>query len=94
MLIVVPSNPSRMARKVDDGSLQPYDASSVKVFGTETHVQVYRLLLDIVGPLGYLSPGSPGAILSGRLERAGRLFVVAEGAKGLDDGHRASLATP
>jgi alkylation response protein AidB-like acyl-CoA dehydrogenase len=66
----------QMARKTEDGTLAPEDASSVKVFGTETHIQVYRLLLDIIGPFGLLGPGSPGAMLGGRLERASRAAQI------------------
>jgi alkylation response protein AidB-like acyl-CoA dehydrogenase len=82
----------QMARKVDDGSLQPYDASSVKVFGTETHVQVYRLLLDVVGPVGYVAPGSPGAVLNGRLERAGRSAQINTFGGGVNEVQREIVA--
>jgi alkylation response protein AidB-like acyl-CoA dehydrogenase len=82
----------QMARKVDDGTLQPQDASSVKVFGTETHIQAYRLLLDIVGPVGYLAPGSPGAILGGRLERAGRSAQINTFGGGVNEVQREIVA--
>jgi alkylation response protein AidB-like acyl-CoA dehydrogenase len=83
----------QMARKVDDGTLGPHDASSVKVFGTETHIQVYRLLLDIVGPVGYLAPGSPGALLNGRLERAGRSAQINTFGGGVNEVQREIVAT-
>ena len=35
---------------------------------TERTLEIYRLLLGIVGAAGYLAPGSPGAVLRGRLE--------------------------
>ncbi|MCU1380471.1 MAG: acyl-CoA dehydrogenase [Acidimicrobiales bacterium] len=82
----------QMARKVDDGSLRPQDASSVKVYGTETHIQVYRLLLDVVGPVGYLAPGSPGAILSGRLERASRSAQINTFGGGVNEVQREIVA--
>ena len=82
----------QMARKVDDGTLAAQDASSVKVFGTETHIQVYRLLLDIVGPQGYLAPGSPGAILGGRLERAGRSAQINTFGGGVNEVQREIVA--
>ncbi len=82
----------QMARKVDDGTLAPYDASGVKVFGTETHIQVYRLLLDIVGPTGYLAPGSPGAVLGGRLERAGRSAQINTFGGGVNEVQREIVA--
>ncbi|HEX7444049.1 MAG TPA: acyl-CoA dehydrogenase family protein, partial [Acidimicrobiales bacterium] len=62
----------RMTAAVADGTLGAADSSSVKVFGTESTVEIYHKLLGIVGAAGYLSPGSPGAVLQGDLERAGR----------------------
>jgi alkylation response protein AidB-like acyl-CoA dehydrogenase len=82
----------QMARKVDDGTLGPHDASSVKVYGTETHIQVYRLLLDVVGPVGYLAPGSPGAILNGRLERASRSAQINTFGGGVNEVQREIVA--
>jgi alkylation response protein AidB-like acyl-CoA dehydrogenase len=82
----------QMARKVEDGTLAPYDASSVKVYGTETHINVYRLLLDIVGPVGYLAPGSAGAILNGRLERAGRSAQINTFGGGVNEVQREIVA--
>jgi alkylation response protein AidB-like acyl-CoA dehydrogenase len=82
----------QMARKVDDGTLQPQDASSVKVFGTETHIQTYRLLLDIVGPAGYLGVGEPGAVLGGRLERAARSAQINTFGGGVNEVQREIVA--
>jgi alkylation response protein AidB-like acyl-CoA dehydrogenase len=52
--------------------LTPADASATKVYGTELALEVYRLLTDVVGQAGYLSAGSAGAVLQGRLERQAR----------------------
>jgi 3-oxocholest-4-en-26-oyl-CoA dehydrogenase alpha subunit len=62
----------RMACTLAGGQINPGDSSAVKVFGVELSMDVYRRLLGIVGVAGYLAPGSPGAILAGRLERAAR----------------------
>src|SRR2546426_272111 len=51
----------RMAAAIGAGELQPADSSAVKVYGTETLVDVYRTLLGILGPVGYLPEGAPGA---------------------------------
>jgi alkylation response protein AidB-like acyl-CoA dehydrogenase len=59
----------RMAWEMDQNRLSPADASAVKVFGTECLIEVYRLLLEVLGPLGTLKEGSPGAVLRGLLER-------------------------
>jgi 3-oxocholest-4-en-26-oyl-CoA dehydrogenase alpha subunit len=82
----------RMARAVADETLGPADASSVKVYGTETHVEVYRLLLGIVGPLGYLPAGSPGSVLKGRLERAGRSAQINTFGGGVNEVQREIVA--
>jgi alkylation response protein AidB-like acyl-CoA dehydrogenase len=56
--------------KVASGKISPADASSAKVFGTEFFTEAYRLLLEVVGPAAALRKGSPGAVVSGRIERA------------------------
>ena len=55
-----------------DKGLNPADASATKVYGTELALEIYRLLLDVVGQGGYLVQGSPGAVLRGRLENQAR----------------------
>ena len=58
------------------GALSVADASSVKVFGTEFYQEAYRLLFEVLGPLGYLKAGSPGAVLRARLESAYRGTII------------------
>ena len=36
------------------------DASTIKVFGTEFYLQSFRLLMEVLGPRGYLKRGAPG----------------------------------
>ena len=62
----------KLTTAVADDELNPADASAVKVYGTEAVVEVYHLLLGVLGAAGYLREGSPGAVLSGRVEQAGR----------------------
>jgi hypothetical protein len=62
----------KLTTAVANDELNPADASAVKVYGTEAVVDVYHLLLGILGAAGYLREGSPGAVLSGRVEQAGR----------------------
>jgi len=52
------------------GGANPADASATKVFATEFYTEAYRLLMEVLGPAAYLTRGSPGALLAGRLERA------------------------
>jgi alkylation response protein AidB-like acyl-CoA dehydrogenase len=59
-----------------DKGLSPADASATKVYGTEVALEVYRLLTEVVGQAGYLTEGSPGAVLHGRLERGARSQTI------------------
>jgi alkylation response protein AidB-like acyl-CoA dehydrogenase len=56
--------------------LSPADASATKVYGTELALEVYRMLLEVVGQAGYLVDGTPGAILRGRLEQQARSQTI------------------
>lgn len=62
----------RMAWEVEQAELQPAKASAVKVYSTECVIEVYRLLLEVVGAAGTLRSDSPGAVLQGALEREAR----------------------
>jgi len=59
-----------------DKGLNPADASATKVYGTEVALEIYRLLTEVVGQAGYLTEGSPGALLKGRLERGSRSQTI------------------
>jgi 3-oxocholest-4-en-26-oyl-CoA dehydrogenase alpha subunit len=52
------------------GGANPADASATKVYGTELSVEVYKALMEIVGPAATLDRESPGAVLAGRLARS------------------------
>jgi alkylation response protein AidB-like acyl-CoA dehydrogenase len=54
----------------------PQDASATKVFGTEFHIEAYRLLMDVLGQEAYVKSGSPGSILASRLERMHRSALI------------------
>ncbi len=54
------------------GILSPADASSIKVWGSETLCFLYKELAEIVGAAGSLKEGSPGAEFSYRLEEGYR----------------------
>ena len=64
------------AWSIANDCLSPADASATKVFGSEFRVEAYRLLLEVVGQRGLLRKGSPGAVLSGRIERAYRSATI------------------
>ena len=48
----------------------------MKVFGSESFIKIYGLLLEVLGQQGYLKDGSPGARLRGRIERYYRTSLV------------------
>ena len=83
----------RMAVHVADGELTGAESSSIKVFGTERIIEVTRLLLGVVGAVGYLVPGSPGAVLRGRLEATGRQAQINTFGGGVNEVQREIVAT-
>jgi alkylation response protein AidB-like acyl-CoA dehydrogenase len=59
----------RVASNASSGApLNPADASTIKVYGTEFYMEAARLLLEVMGPAANLRRGSPDAVLRGRLE--------------------------
>ena len=56
--------------------LSPADASATKVYGSELATEVYRSLMEIVGPNAAVKPDSPASVLMGRLERFHRSALV------------------
>ena len=56
--------------------LSPADASATKVYGSEMATEVYRSLMEIVGPKAMVAADSPGTVLRGRLERFYRSSLV------------------
>ena len=83
----------KLVRSVSDGTLTPQASSSVKVFGTERAVEVYKLLLGILGPVGHLRRGSPGAVLHGEVEQAGRMAQINTFGGGVNEIQRDIVAT-
>ncbi|MFC5178634.1 acyl-CoA dehydrogenase family protein [Nocardioides taihuensis] len=64
----------KLASSVDD--LSPAHASATKVYGSELATEVYRSLMEVVGPLAAVIGDSVGAVLAGRLERFHRSSLV------------------
>jgi len=83
----------RMAVHVANDELTGAESSSIKVFGTERIVEVCRLLLGIVGAAGYLTSGTPGAVLRGRLEATGRQAQINTFGGGVNEVQREIVAT-
>ena len=67
----------KLASDADNGvDLSPAEASATKIYGSELATEVYRSLMEVVGPHAGLSADSPGAVLAGRLERFYRSSLV------------------
>jgi alkylation response protein AidB-like acyl-CoA dehydrogenase len=66
----------KVAWTATQGHLDVADASTTKVFGTEFYMEAFKLLMEVVGQAGYLTRGSPEAVLAGRLESYARGLVI------------------
>ncbi|TQL68513.1 acyl-CoA dehydrogenase/hypothetical protein [Nocardioides albertanoniae] len=67
----------KLASDADHGvALSPAEASATKVYGSELATEVYRTLMEVVGPHAGITADSPGAVLAGRLERFHRSSLV------------------
>ncbi len=66
----------KVAWTATQGHLDVADASTTKVFGTEFYMEAFKLMMEVVGQAGYLTRGSPEAILAGRLESYARSLVI------------------
>ena len=66
----------KMTSSVARGTLSGAEAGATKTYGTETHIDVYRTLLGILGAAGRIRPESPGAVLAGQIEQISRQGVV------------------
>jgi alkylation response protein AidB-like acyl-CoA dehydrogenase len=64
----------KLASATED--LSPAEASATKVYGSETATEVYRALMEIVGPTALVRGDSAGTELQGRLERFHRSSLV------------------
>jgi 3-oxocholest-4-en-26-oyl-CoA dehydrogenase alpha subunit len=67
----------KLAADADAGvDLSPAEASATKIYGSELATEVYRALMEIVGPNAGVTGASEGAVLAGRLERFYRSALV------------------
>ena len=64
----------KLAAEID--TMSPAEASATKVYGSELNTEVYRTLMEVVGPQASLTEDSAGAVLAGRLERYARSSLV------------------
>ena len=67
----------KLAADADAGvALSPAEASAIKIYGSELNTEIYRTLMEIVGPNAGITGDSDGAVLAGRLERFHRSSLV------------------
>jgi alkylation response protein AidB-like acyl-CoA dehydrogenase len=66
----------RMAWQLEQGPINPAQASAVKVYGTEAVIEVYRLLLNVLGSAGAVRRGSAAEALHGDLELNYRVATI------------------
>ena len=64
------------AWEATQGVLDIGHCSAIKVFGTEFYLEAFRLLFEILGPVGYLKPRTAGAVLRSRLEGLYRGMLI------------------
>ena len=83
----------RMAAMLESGEPGPADSSTVKVLTSETVIEVYRILLGVLGPVGHVAAGSSGALLAGRLERAARHAQINTFGGGVNEIQRELIVT-
>ncbi len=62
----------RLVADVAANTLGGGDSAAAKVLGTEAVVTAYGRMQEVLGARGLLRPGSPGAVLQGRVETLAR----------------------
>ena len=65
-----------MAWSLEHGEPDPARSSATKVYGTEVVIDVYRLLMEVLGAIGPLKADSPGAAIGGRIEEEVRTATI------------------
>jgi alkylation response protein AidB-like acyl-CoA dehydrogenase len=66
----------KVAWSATQGKLDPADASTTKIFGTEFYLDALRLLMEVTGRRGYLKRGSVDAVVNGHLETLYRGLLI------------------
>jgi hypothetical protein len=82
----------RMGWQLERGSLEPALASAVKVHSSEALIEIYRLLLEVLGVPGTIKQDSPGALLRGELEREWRHCQINTFGGGVNEVQREIIA--
>lgn len=83
----------KMAWSLEAGEPDPAQSSAAKILGTEAVIEVFRLLLEVLGSVGTLKEGSPGAALQGHIEHEVRLATINTFGGGVNEVQRELVAT-
>ena len=82
-----------MAWSLEHGEPDPARSSATKVYGTEVVIDVYRLLMEVLGAIGPLKADSPGAAIGGRIEEEVRTATINTFGGGVNEIQREIVAT-
>lgn len=82
----------RMGWALEQDRLDPAHASAVKVSSTESLIDVYRLLLEVLGTPGALRAGSPAAALQGAMSQEARACQINTFGGGVNEVQREIVA--
>ena len=82
----------KQAWDITQGGLDPAQASAIKVFASEFHVEGHRLLMEVLGEPGTIRAGEPGAVLQGRVELQSRAALVLTFGAGVNEVQRDIIA--
>ena len=83
----------KVAWEASHDRVAPRDASAMKVYGSESGIEVWRRLMEVVGPASLLSHDDEGAVLAGELEEEMRRNVVVTFGGGTNEIQRDIIAT-
>ena len=66
----------QVAWEATQGVLDIGHCSALKVYGSELNMEGYQLLMEILGPVSYLEPDAPGAVLNSRIQQGTRGAII------------------
>jgi alkylation response protein AidB-like acyl-CoA dehydrogenase len=66
----------QVAWEATQGVLDIGHCSALKVYGSQLNMEGYQLLMEILGPVSYLEPDAPGAVLKSRIQAGTRGSII------------------
>ena len=83
---------ARMAWDLDKGNMNPALASALKVFSTESLIEICRLLMECMGPVSLVRAESTASVLMGDLEHEYRRCQINTFGGGINELQRGIVA--